>query len=173
MPFSAGHCSLIRYFEHSTQSGIGHFIMAAVGLCSFSHSPPAGSVAVCLTAGMVELSGLVDSEGENWDDAENEGYLANELLGMYEADKNAYTAPRDYQGKIVPCGEKRYRVFMIDLAQCTLRREDESDMDWGRAKWTQDEEGAVGFVMKRRLGKLGFELVFNHSQRYLEFAERE
>ncbi|KAK1764941.1 hypothetical protein QBC33DRAFT_593705 [Phialemonium atrogriseum] len=74
---------------------------------------------------------------------------------------------------IVPCGEKRYRVFIFDLAQCRLGREDESDMDCGRAKWTQDEEGAIGFVMKRRLGKLGFELVVNHSQRYLEFAERE
>jgi hypothetical protein len=62
---------------------------------------------------------------------------------------------------------------MIDFGQCEFRGTDESDMDWGRKKWRQDEEGAVGYVMKHRLGKLGFELLFNHSQRYLEYAEKE
>ncbi|KAL2188936.1 hypothetical protein L209DRAFT_252345 [Thermothelomyces heterothallicus CBS 203.75] len=28
-----------------------------------------------------------------------------------------------------------YRVFMIDFGQSRLRRDDESDLDWGRAKW--------------------------------------
>ncbi|POR31108.1 Uncharacterized protein TPAR_08672 [Tolypocladium paradoxum] len=70
-------------------------------------------------------------------------------------------------------GNSAYRVLMVDLAQCRLRGPDESDWEWGRAKWRQDEEGAVGYVMRHRLQKVGFNLVFEHSWRYLEFAERE
>ncbi|KND90465.1 hypothetical protein TOPH_05002 [Tolypocladium ophioglossoides CBS 100239] len=62
---------------------------------------------------------------------------------------------------------------MVDLAQCRLRGADESDWELGRAKWRQDEEGAVGYVMRHRLQKVGFDLVFEHSWRYLKFAERE
>ncbi|KAH8663736.1 hypothetical protein BGZ61DRAFT_462559 [Ilyonectria robusta] len=66
-----------------------------------------------------------------------------------------------------------YRVFMIDFGQCRLRREDESDAEWGRAKWIQDEEGAVGAVMRMMLGKIGFELDYRPSWRYLEWAPGE
>lgn len=65
-----------------------------------------------------------------------------------------------------------FQVFMIDFGQSRVRREDESDFDWGRAKWQQDEEGAVGLVMQHRLRKLGT-ISFTPSGRYLEFAERE
>ncbi|KAL2172768.1 hypothetical protein VTG60DRAFT_2587 [Thermothelomyces hinnuleus] len=70
-----------------------------------------------------------------------------------------------------PSGE--YRVFMIDFGQSRLRRDDESDLDWGRAKWRQDEEGAVGLVMQNRLRMLGKEIMYTPSQRYREFANRE
>ena len=66
-----------------------------------------------------------------------------------------------------------YRVIMIDFAQCRFRGEDESDLKWGRAKWSQDEEGAIGFVMKARLKKFGFDLKYEGSMRYLEWAEGE
>ena len=62
---------------------------------------------------------------------------------------------------------------MIDFAQCRFRGEDESDLKWGRAKWSQDEEGAIGAVMKARLKKFGFNLKYKRSMRYLEWAERE
>jgi hypothetical protein len=65
-----------------------------------------------------------------------------------------------------------FQVFMIDFGQSRVRREDESDFDWGRAKWQQDEEGAVGLVMQHRLRKLGT-ISFTPSGRYLEFAETE
>ncbi|CAI4212719.1 unnamed protein product [Parascedosporium putredinis] len=58
-------------------------------------------------------------------------------------------------------------------ADSRLRQGDESDFDWGRAKWQQDEEGAVGLVMRHRLRKLGVEIAFCPSLRYFEFAERE
>ncbi|TBU42053.1 hypothetical protein BD309DRAFT_924301 [Dichomitus squalens] len=38
-------------------------------------------------------------------------------------------------------------VVLIDLGLCRLRREDESEDEWIKAKWSQDEAGAVGFVL--------------------------
>ncbi|KAI8992801.1 hypothetical protein BD414DRAFT_482257 [Trametes punicea] len=38
-------------------------------------------------------------------------------------------------------------VVLIDLGHCRLRREDESEGEWVQAKWSQDETGAVGFVV--------------------------
>jgi serine/threonine protein kinase len=69
--------------------------------------------------------------------------------------------------------ESGYRVVMIDFAQCIFRREDESDLEWGRAKWSQDEEGAIGMVMQSRLKKIGFDLKYTRSLRYLEWAEKD
>ncbi|KAL9107117.1 MAG: hypothetical protein Q9187_008471 [Circinaria calcarea] len=69
--------------------------------------------------------------------------------------------------------EKAYRVVILDFAQCRIREPEESDEEWGRAKWVQDEEGAIGQVMKSRLKKVGFDLVYNPSLRYLEWASGE
>ncbi|CAO2649274.1 Nn.00g066590.m01.CDS01 [Neocucurbitaria sp. VM-36] len=74
---------------------------------------------------------------------------------------------------VSPRSNGLYRVCMIDFAQCRLRERDESDLDWGRAKWRQDEEGAVGLVMKTRLAKKGFKLDYTPSMRYLDWAARE
>ncbi|KAI0803042.1 hypothetical protein BC629DRAFT_1580967 [Irpex lacteus] len=38
-------------------------------------------------------------------------------------------------------------VVLIDLGQCRLRRADESEDEWIQAKWSQDETGAIGFVL--------------------------
>jgi hypothetical protein len=62
---------------------------------------------------------------------------------------------------------------MIDLAECRFREDGESDFSWGRAKHRQDEEGAVGFVMKNRLKEVGFELEYKPSGRFLRWAESE
>jgi len=35
-----------------------------------------------------------------------------------------------------------YRVVMIDFGECTWR-EDESDEEWNRDKWCDDEEGSI------------------------------
>ncbi|KPM45278.1 hypothetical protein AK830_g1272 [Neonectria ditissima] len=76
---------------------------------------------------------------------------------------------------VVPQGGKDedYHVFMIDFGQCRFR-ENESDAEWGRAKWVQDEEGAVGVVMKGMLKRAaGFQLHYEPSLRYLEWAPGE
>jgi len=66
-----------------------------------------------------------------------------------------------------------YRVVMIDFAQCRFRTNDESDLEWGRVKWSQDEEGAIGMVMQSRLKKLGFDLKYRNSMRFWKWAERD
>ncbi|KAI4527550.1 hypothetical protein K525DRAFT_186292 [Schizophyllum commune Loenen D] len=38
-------------------------------------------------------------------------------------------------------------LVLIDLGQCRFRREDESEEEWIQAKWSQDETGAIGFVL--------------------------
>ncbi|KAF2214471.1 hypothetical protein CERZMDRAFT_95736 [Cercospora zeae-maydis SCOH1-5] len=57
----------------------------------------------------------------------------------------------------VPDGDE-HRVVVLDFELCELRGDEQFEEEWGRAKWSQDEEGAVGAVMKTRLAKLGFEL---------------
>lgn len=66
-----------------------------------------------------------------------------------------------------------YQVFMIDFGMCKLRRDDESDAEWGRKKWDEDEAGAVGVIMQTRLKKVGFDLQFDYSPKYLEWAPGE
>lgn len=57
-----------------------------------------------------------------------------------------------------------YEVFMIDFAFSRLRESNETDDEWRQAKWSQDEEGAIGYVMQGRL-KGGFE--YKPSYRYV------
>ena len=63
-----------------------------------------------------------------------------------------------------------YQLFMIDFGLARLRGWNESDRDWAKAKLMKDEEGAVGLVMKKRLAREGFELRFENSDRYMEWA---
>ena len=74
---------------------------------------------------------------------------------------------------VSPKGDGEYQVFMIDFALCRFRGEGESDFNWGRAKYSMDEEGRVGQVMKGRLGEHGFELNYKKSMRYFEWAKKE
>ena len=72
-----------------------------------------------------------------------------------------------------PALARGYRVASIDFAQCQFRRADESDMEWGRRKWNEDEEGEIGMVMKHRLAELGYLINYSPSNRYLTWAEAE
>ncbi|CAK7200621.1 hypothetical protein SEUCBS139899_003319 [Sporothrix eucalyptigena] len=65
---------------------------------------------------------------------------------------------------------ENYKVVMIDFGLSRLRGADESDRDWAKAKLRKDEEGAVGLVMKKRLSSQGFELHYENSDRYMEYA---
>jgi serine/threonine protein kinase len=46
----------------------------------------------------------------------------------------------------------RGSVVMIDFAQARVRRGDETDLDWKRMKWDEDEEGCVGAAAAKKFG---------------------
>ncbi|KAI0080226.1 hypothetical protein K474DRAFT_1689432 [Panus rudis PR-1116 ss-1] len=55
-------------------------------------------------------------------------------------------------------------VVLIDLGQCRLRRDDESEDEWVEAKWSQDETGAVGFVLRNLVRRFVGEGVWNYER---------
>ncbi|KAI1790467.1 hypothetical protein LXA43DRAFT_505953 [Ganoderma leucocontextum] len=59
-------------------------------------------------------------------------------------------------------------VVLIDLGQCRLRREDEGEEEWVEAKGSQDETGAVGFVVLGLICKFvgGDVWTYERSSRY-------
>ncbi|RMD39894.1 hypothetical protein DV735_g5242, partial [Chaetothyriales sp. CBS 134920] len=202
---------------------------------------------------------------EDWDDAQNEAFLADELLGLYKTEIATYNALRHHQGHLIPRllaavdfdltppnndldasgrgnfepfqikgillqyingfnlwnmphhvpqsswqdivdqavsivrvlgdhnilnkdvrpenfivftaadgheQQQQYHVFMVDFALCRFRGKDESDLDWGRAKHTKDEEGAVALRLKKKLFEdYGFQLRYEDSLRYIQWAD--
>ncbi|PVI02956.1 hypothetical protein DM02DRAFT_699754 [Periconia macrospinosa] len=50
---------------------------------------------------------------------------------------------------------QKFKVFLIDFGLCTFRKQNQDDRDWREWKALEDEEGAVGLVMERKL-KGGF-----------------
>ncbi|KAH6867726.1 hypothetical protein B0T10DRAFT_502161 [Thelonectria olida] len=116
------------------------------------------------------LSSMVqNAPRSSWQDIVDQAIRIVHVLG----DNNILNADVRPDNFVVVPKDQAYRVFMIDFGQCRLRRKDESDAEWGRAKWTQDEEGAVGAVMRSRMRKVGFELQFEPSWRYLAWAPGE
>ncbi|KAF5695720.1 hypothetical protein FMUND_15829 [Fusarium mundagurra] len=108
------------------------------------------------------LSNIVDNAPEaSWQAIVDQAIQIVHVLGDHGI-LNADVRPDNF---IVVPKDDTYQVFMIDFGQCRFRRENESDAEWGRAKWRQDEEGAVGHVMKSRLKKVGFELNFEPTWR--------
>jgi len=65
------------------------------------------------------------------------------------------------------------RIVMIDFGLCQFRNPDESDAEWGFAKWFQDEEGAIGVVMRSRLKGRGPEITYTPSRRWHEYSDNE
>ncbi|KAJ5139018.1 uncharacterized protein N7515_003866 [Penicillium bovifimosum] len=61
-----------------------------------------------------------------------------------------------------------FKVTMIDFALCKFRQDYKDVYDWDKWKSIQDEEGAVGYVMQRRL-KGGFS--YHRSARYEKLDE--
>ena len=70
--------------------------------------------------------------------------------------------------------ERGYRVIMIDFGSCRLRKDGETIEEWGLEKHRQDEEGAMGAVLQIQLrNKAGFELEYNRSLKWRQYAERD
>lgn len=62
----------------------------------------------------------------------------------------------------------RFEAFMIDFGSCVFRRKTDDDHYWRKVKATVDEEGSVGRVVERLLGK-GFR--YRPSQRALKLRK--
>ena len=68
----------------------------------------------------------------------------------------------------------RYRVFMVDFGNCRIRGKDETDLERGRAKYSKDEEGALGLMMQMILKRdYGFQLHYEKSERCAEWADTD
>ncbi|KAF5019283.1 hypothetical protein F66182_8715 [Fusarium sp. NRRL 66182] len=105
------------------------------------------------------LSTLVDNAPEtSWQAIVDQAIEIVHVLGDHGI-LNADVRPDNF---IVVPKDDSYQVFMIDFGQCRFRRENESDAEWGRAKWRQDEEGAVDRAGK--FGSYGIALDFNLPQ---------
>lgn len=64
------------------------------------------------------------------------------------------------------------RVYMIDLAMCRVRRPDESDGEWGRAKH-KEGEALFGVSLKEKWKKRhNFELDYEYKMPYRKYADR-
>jgi hypothetical protein len=57
---------------------------------------------------------------------------------------------------------------MIDFALCVFKESDEELYEWREAQASQDEEGAVGYVMARKLGD-GFRYTRSEKYNKLDF----
>ena len=68
--------------------------------------------------------------------------------------------------KVSSNGSTKYRPVMIDFALCRARTLDESHESWRQEKRSQDEEGAVGYVMQQKLRKRGGYYKYEPSYRY-------
>lgn len=68
------------------------------------------------------------------------------------------------------CG---FRTIIIDFDLTRLRAPDDTEEAWGRRKNREEEEGAVGYVMRNRLRNHDFQLLYHPSGRYSAWADRE
>ncbi|TGO25128.1 hypothetical protein BPAE_0087g00350 [Botrytis paeoniae] len=108
---------------------------------------------------------------ESWGEICHEAVRVVRLLDDYSI-LNEDVRPSNIMVTRQPTQDK-YRVVMLDFAQCTFREPEETDKQWGSKKWNQDEEGAIGLVMRHRLKKLDYDFPFEHSNYFLEWAETE
>lgn len=71
--------------------------------------------------------------------------------------------------------ENAYRAVVLDFGRSAVRciEAQVSEEQWGRAKYQYDEEGAIGYVMQASLKELGFDLVYDPSNKYLKWAPVE
>ena len=115
-----------------------------------------------------DLSNLPDHAPRSvWQAIVDDAIAAVHLLG----DHNILDEDRHLKNFIIsPKPDGKFQVFMIDFGCRKFKGKDESDRAWGKAKLTENEEGAIGAVMKKKLAMVGFDLRYERSSRYLEWA---
>ena len=112
----------------------------------------------------------------SWQAIVDQAVSAVRILGDHDI-LNQDVRPENFVIQARTGGNKEvedYHVFMVDFALCRFRGENESDADWGKAKNTKDEEGAVGLRMKKLLKeKHHFDLHFEASHRYEQWGDTD
>lgn len=100
----------------------------------------------------------------SWQDIVDQATAIVRVVGDHHI-LNRDVRPENFM--VARVAEDAFKVFMIDFALCRFKRDNESDREWAEAKFTKDEEGAVGFVVKKRLMNVcGFQLHYERSFRY-------
>ncbi|KAF6826914.1 hypothetical protein CPLU01_09394 [Colletotrichum plurivorum] len=95
----------------------------------------------------------------SWQDIVDQAVQIVRVLGDNDI-LNADVRPENFIVSLRSDNEKEYyQVFMIDFGQSRVRGEHEPLSEWGRAKWRQDDEGAVGLVMQHRYGSSGWRFI--------------
>ncbi|UZP44986.1 hypothetical protein NXS19_012798 [Fusarium pseudograminearum] len=104
-----------------------------------------------------------------WQDIFDQAIKIVDILG----DHNILNKDVRLENFMVVPRPNKYQVFMIDFGLCRFRGDDESDEEWGRDKWMEDEDGYVGQILGRDFRKIGFEFRYNKSYRWFEWAPGE
>ncbi|KAF0636544.1 hypothetical protein FPSE5266_08061 [Fusarium pseudograminearum] len=73
-----------------------------------------------------------------WQDIFDQAIKIVDILG----DHNILNKDVRLENFMVVPRPNKYQVFMIDFGLCRFRGDDESDEEWGRDKWMEDEDGA-------------------------------
>ena len=63
-------------------------------------------------------------------------------------------------------GNVQYKVVMIDFGRARLRRHNETDYEWGKAKYHQNEERRIGKVMQDRAERYQVNILWERSRRW-------
>ncbi|KAJ4268952.1 hypothetical protein NW762_003023 [Fusarium torreyae] len=106
----------------------------------------------------------------SWQDIVDQALRIVHILGDNDV-LNPDVRPENFV--VVSTEQDKFRVCMIDFGQCRFRGKDESDAEWGREKCQKEEEDKVGGHMKAKLEqRYGFELNYEPSGRYSEWADR-
>lgn len=71
---------------------------------------------------------------------------------------------------VVPLDDGTYRICMFDFGQCRFRRDNETEEQWGFAKYHEDETTRLAMAMKRRFERHGFKLRYDGDERYMKWA---
>lgn len=109
---------------------------------------------------------------EDWDRICSDAIEVQRQIDEYPI-RNEIVGPSNFRVTRL-ASTREYRVVMLDFELCEFREEDESDEEWGRAKWRQDEEGALGRAMQERLKeRYDHHWQFRHSSRFAQWAVKD
>ncbi|KAF9532195.1 hypothetical protein CPB83DRAFT_663485 [Crepidotus variabilis] len=106
----------------------------------------------------VRIVQVVGDRGVLNQDVRLDNVLIVPVEGGYQEDNNILEEDENDDDDMINImesreGTKYFRAVMIDFGLARLRREDETQEAWRKARRLQDEEGAIGYVFEKHLWK--------------------